>query len=267
MIDKLSLTIYRVPDYEYLNIHGDLSTDEHRRRLYRDIYKLGEAVLFCYPHKYSDPVNARIPYAKVDINPKHFTCYEHMEGYLFYLFGYDGVRSEEFNISRIDIAVDIENFPMDHILSILHVKGIRSESFNFYKGTIYAGSDPKVRIYDKKKEIIWQLKRGREITDYERSLLNSDCDWTRFEIQIRNVKKTLKDICDDPVGLVSYFDKLEIFGFHVDETSGVLQYLYRFINRKYRRELEDLKNTDLLDKIKNRYIEQVTDWFASKEPF
>jgi len=45
-----------------------------------------------------------------------------MESYLSSIFEFDGnerIRAEDFNVSRIDIAVDIEDFPVDIILSIM----------------------------------------------------------------------------------------------------------------------------------------------------
>jgi hypothetical protein len=98
-------------------------------------------------------------------------------------------------------------------------------------------------------------------------LLNSENYVTRFEIQIRNIKKSLKDLCQDPISLISYFDRLELFDFNGDEVSGVLQLLYKCGNRKFQKELQKFKNTDLLGKIKDKYVEQVTEWFAYEEPF
>ena len=67
----------------------------------------------------------------------------------------------------------------------LNIKKIRSDSFNIFKGTIYGGSDPKIRIYDKVKEIKSRLRKNEKITEYEKGLLESGKSWTRFEIQKR----------------------------------------------------------------------------------
>lgn len=268
MIDKLSLTTFIEPDKEYLEYHADITIDEHRANIFKYIGKLDKAVILYCPHKYSDSTNAKIPFTKVDLNPKYFECYDHMESYLFAIFDRPDLSPEDFNVSRLDIAVDLENFPIDRLLSMLRIKRIRSDSLSFYKGTIYAGSDPKIRIYEKIKEIKSRLKKGYGITDYEKDLLESGNSYTRFEIQIRNVKKTLKEVVDDPFIFASYFDRLEIFNIQNSEDSGVLQFLYKFINRKFRKELEEYKNNGVVEKIKKGYIDSVTRWFNPEiDPF
>ncbi|MBI4822820.1 MAG: hypothetical protein HY805_01125 [Nitrospirae bacterium] len=160
MLDKLSLTIQRVPDYEYLRIHGDLTVDEYRTQIYKDMYMLEKAVVLCRPHKFSEETNMTIPYTKVDLNPKNFGCYEYMESYLRIIFDAPDLMPSEFNVSRIDLAVDTEDFPIQHVLAVIRVNKIRSDTFSFYKGTLYAGSNPKIRIYEKVKEIKARLKKG-----------------------------------------------------------------------------------------------------------
>jgi hypothetical protein len=268
MIDKLSLTTFIEPAKEYLELHGNITIDENRVNIFKYLAKLDKAVILYCPHKYSDNTNANIPFTKVDLNPKYFECYDHMEAYLFAIFDRPDLSPEDFNVSRIDIAVDLQNFPIDRLLSMLRIKKIRSDSLSFYKGTIYAGSDPKIRIYEKTKEIKSRLKKGYKITDYEKKLLASGNSYTRFEIQIRNVKKTLKEIKDDPASLASYFDRLEIFDLQKSDDIGVLQILYKYINRKFRKELEKYKNSGVVEEIKKQYIDSVTSFFNSdKEPF
>ena len=86
MIDKLSLTVNVAPDRDYLETHGEVSEDKHRTKLYKFMYKFEKALVFCYPHKYNEVINARIAFTKVDINPKYFECYEDMEAYLYAIF-------------------------------------------------------------------------------------------------------------------------------------------------------------------------------------
>jgi hypothetical protein len=50
--------------------------------------------------------------------------------------------------------------------------------------------------------------------------------------------------------------------------SGILQILYKYINRKFRNELEVHRDRDLETLIKGKYAEGVMDWFNdAKEPF
>ena len=177
------------------------------------------------------------------------------------------MTSNSFNISRVDIAVDIEDLNVSTVLGILNIRRIRNDTLNIYKGTIYAGSNPKIRIYDKPKEIKSKIKKGLAITDYEKGLLATGKDHTRFELQIKSPKMTLQDLKDNPFQLVSYFDRLEFIKLEANETSGVLQFLHRLINRRYRKQIEQLKDNSILEKIKTKFIENVTAWFAEKEPF
>ncbi len=267
MIDKLSLTTFIVPDLDYLKSHARVTIDESKMRLYKFLYELKRVTIFCYPHRFTESTNARIPFTKIDINPKNFFCFAELQADLKTLFKGSDLELDNFNVSRIDIAADIDTITVEKLLSVMNVKHIRSESFQVYKGTIYAGTDPKVRIYDKVKEIRYRKKKGHTITEYENGLLESGKKWTRFEIQIRGVKKNLREIADDPLSLASYFDRLEIIKTNGDDTHGIMQFIYRFINRKFRKEIESLRDHDLIEQLKDAFQSNVTAWFAEKEPF
>ena len=268
MIDKLSLTTAQIPDLDYLEAHSSVKrVDEHRMKLYKYVYELEKATVFCMPHKFADNTNARIPFTKIDINPKKFVCLSEFETYLKTLFNDPDLNFEIFNISRIDIAADTDIITVNALLSVMNVKHIRSESFQVYKGTIYAGTDPKIRIYDKVAEIKHRKKKGYEITEYEKGLLDSGKNWTRFEIQLRGVKRNLREVVDDPFSFASYFDRLEIIKNNGEETHGIMQFLYRFVNRKFRKEIEALKNNELVEQLKDIYQSSVTEWIGEKEPF
>lgn len=268
MIDKLSLTTSEVPDLDFLESHTNVKrVDEHRMKLYKYVYEVERATVFCMPHKFAENTNARIPFTKIDINPKNFVGLSEFEAYLTTLFNDPELNFEIFNVSRIDIAADTDVITVNALLSVMNVKHIRSESFQVYKGTIYAGTDPKIRIYDKVAEIKHRKKKGYEITEYEKGLLDSGKNWTRFEIQIRGVKKNLREVLDDPFSFASYFDRLEIIKNNGEETHGIMQFLYRFINRKFRKEIEELKDRDLIGGLKDIYKSSVTEWNREKEPF
>lgn len=270
MIDKLSLTIPVVPDVEYLMNHGDIREDQTRNHIYKNMCRLDRALVLYLPHKFSDSRNAKIPFTKIELNPKHFECYDYMEPYLFAIFGDSVVSPADFNMTRVDIAVDVEGFPIDVLLSVMKIQRIRTDSLSFYKGTIYAGSDPKIRIYDKTKHLRDLIKEGKEeeFTDYERQMVASGKQYTRFEVQIRKGKKTLRELIDDPVSLASYFDRLEFFDFKDQEAVGVLQIVMKYVNRKFRKELERYRNHELSKDIKERYAASIKEWFRpGEEPF
>jgi hypothetical protein len=186
-----------------LESHGEVTEDASRMHIYKFICRLERAVVFYYPHKFSEGRNAKIPFTNIDINPKYFECYNSMLAYIDSIFG-SGISPEDCNVSRLDIAVDVDGFPMDVLLSIMRIRNIRTDSLSFYKGTIHVGSNPKIRIYDKVKEIKEQSEHAG-ITEYERGLLESGKNHTRFEVQIRNTKKTLEEVADDPLSFASYF--------------------------------------------------------------
>lgn len=266
MIDKLSLTIYRQPDIGFLESQGTI-TEAQRDKIYKNMCVLDRGVVLYRPHKFSEEVNLAIPYTKIDMNPKYFECSTEYLRHLFLIFGCGDLDLDSFDISKIDIAADIEDLTIKSILATVNIKRIRADNFNIYRGTIYGGSNPKIRIYDKTKEIKARLRKGQAITPYERYLLESGKTWIRFEIQIGNVKMTLQDLVNDPASLASYFDRLEFLSIDGNEPASVMQYLYRLIPRKYRNEMEHLKDNALVEKIKSTYISDVLKWFQYREPF
>ncbi len=228
---------------------------------------LDRANISFVPHKFKEFTNMNIPSTRIDINPKYFECFNDMFVYLRLIFGGIDMKLEEFNITRADIAADIEDFPIKRLLCRLHVQKINSDSLSFYKGTIYAGSDPKIRIYDKTKQLKALKAKKYDITEYEEKLLESGKRYTRFEVQKRHLKKTLKEFSEDPLCLLYYFDRLDIFNFEENFNSGVMQYFYRLIPRKTRNELDKYKNGDIVEEIKKQCAASIQEWFIDKEPF
>ncbi len=79
--------------------------------------------------------------------------------------------------------------------------------------------------------------------------------------------KTLKAISDDPAIFASYYDRLEFFDFKESGDCGVLQIIYKYINRRFRDELEKYKNHSIVAEIKEKYVNEVKEWVEHKEPF
>lgn len=272
MIDYLSLSIFKVPDYEYLSLHGDLCEDKNRRFIYKEMYCLDKNVnLFCRPHKFGDETNYGIPYSMVVINPKHFESFNSLWMFLCLIFNSPDLMPDMFNVTRVDVAADIRGLAIESLLPVLRVKRILSGNFSIHKGsTIYAGSNPKVRIYDKVKEIKYRLKEGGDITDYEKELLMSGDVFTRFEIEARPVRTNLKALLDlnNKKALVSYFDRLEVFNYPGNEESGVMQFMYKHLKAKALKKLEEYKDRSLLDEVKNQFLVSLNNWLKpAEEPF
>lgn len=279
-IDKLSLTTYEMPQRDYLKMFWDIREDKNRTNLYKYFCKMDYAEVMWRPHKFSDETNMRIPYSKVDINPKYFDNFRFLCDYLMNIFAKE-VDLNALGISRIDLTSDVENLPMDVVYSRLHVPGFYRDSLSIFKGTVYIGTNPKIRIYDKTKEIKARLKRingsknwldGKHtpvITEQEKRIIESGRQVTRFEIQLRGYKGNLKDFVNNPVSLVSNFDRVRLYNFEDDEKIsamvGGLQFLMTKINRKLRRDLDRFRAHELETLVKNNYIDSVKEWFEKEK--
>ena len=101
----------------------------------------------------------------------------------------------------------------------------------------------------------------------EKTLLESFKDLTRFEVAISRPKINLKQLKENPIGLVSYFDRLNFIELSCSNPCGVMQIMYKQVNRKFRKQLEALRDVKLLEKIKETYLSDVIQWFTEKEPF
>lgn len=267
-IDKLSLTTHEKVEVNYLKDYWRVTEDTKRIRIYKYFCEMDYAQVMWNPHKYSEETNRKIPYSKIDINPKYFDCYQFLCDYVnAILHGNQELGS--LNVSRIDITSDIENLPMDVVYSRLHVPGFHRDSLKLYKGTIYIGSNPKIRIYDKTREILYRQRKGWNITEWEKNIVASGKQITRFEIQLSKYNGCLKDVENDPVSLVSHFDRIRFYDFEdkekIGSMAGGLYFLMTKINRKLRTKLDDFRSQDLEMMMKGNYIESVQEWFQRKE--
>ena len=265
MIDYLGLTLQFPPDKDYMKYHGNVTEDPHRSHMYRYMCELDKARLLYYPHKFKDFTNARMPFTNLILNPKHFECYEEMKDYIFLIMNSPELSLEDINISRIDVAADIEGINVKAIIAMLHVKGIKA--FRIINDTIYAGKNPLVRVYNKLNEIRNRLKKKLKVAESEKRLLEYYSELTRFEIEIKRPKLNLKQLKDNPIKLASYFDRLNFIKMSCSNPCGVMQVMYKQVNRKFRKQIEALQDMNLLEKIKETYISDVIHWFDQEEPF
>jgi hypothetical protein len=265
MIDYLGLTLNFPPDKDYIEYHGKITEDSFRSHMYKFMCELDRARIFYYPHKFKDSTNAKKPFTNIALNPKYFDCYEEMEDYIFSIINDPALTLENINISRIDVAADIPDINVKAIVAMLHVKGIRN--FSIIGDTIYAGRNPKVRVYNKLNEIEYRIKKNLRVTEDEIKLLELHSDLTRFEVEMHRPKLNLKELKENPVRLAFYFDRLSFIQMSCSSPCGVMQIMYKQVNRKFRKQLEALQDMKLLEKIKETYISDVIQWFASEEPF
>jgi hypothetical protein len=266
MIDYLSLTTQFPPDKSYLDYYGKkITEDSWKAQMYKYMCELEKARVLYYPHKFKDSTNSRMPFTNIVLNPKYFECYQEMEDYIFSIINSSELNLEDINVSRIDVAADIEDVNVKAVIAMLHVKGIKA--FRIINDTIYAGKNPKVRIYNKLDEIRYRIKKGMKVLEGEKRLLESCKDLTRFEVAINRPKINLKQLKENPVCFASYFDRLSFIQMSCKNPCGVMQVMYKQVNRKFRKQLEALQDMDLLEKIKETYISDVVIWCAQEEPF
>ena len=225
MIDYLSLTLLIAPDNHYLETHGEITEDVYRSQMYRYMCVLDKARVLYYPHKFKDTANAKMPFTIIILNPKNFVSYQEMEDYIYLFIDNFILSLQSINISRIDIAADIDGINVKPIIAMLHVKGVRS--FRIIEDTIYAGKNPKTRVYNKLNEIRHRLKKGQKVSESEKGLLDAHKELTRFEVAISKPKINLQQLKDDPLRLVSYFDKLSFVKFGCSNPCGVMQAMYK----------------------------------------
>jgi len=265
MIDYLSLGLRLPPDNDYIEFYGRITEDAFRSQMYKYMCELDKArVLYC-PHKFKDYTNARMPFTNIILNPKYFDCYEEMEDYIFSIVNKPELSLEDINTTRVDIAADIEDVNVKAVIAMLHIRGIKA--FRIIEDSIYAGKNPKVRIYNKLAEIRYRIKKGMKVTENEKRLLECCKDLTRFEVSIYSPKMNLKQLKENPVRLASYFDRFKFIQVGCSNPCGVMQLMYKQVNRKFRKQMEALQDVELLKKIKETYISDVIQWFDSKEPF
>ena len=269
-IDMFNLTTYSSVDRRYLEEMAYIREDKLGRSLYQFYCQLDYGCVMWKPHKFGSETNDKIPFTKVDINPKYFNNFDIFYDSLVGLFCASEIISQDsFHVSRIDLKSDIENLPIDVVLSRLYAMGYRRDSVTIIKGsTIYIGSNPKIRIYDKTKEISARLKKGGDVSESEMEILKSGKQITRFEIQIRSYKGTLKDVAADPVSLASYFDRIHFYNFEDDgkiASIGGLQLLFSKILRKNRAVYDNFKDKDIKEQVRNNYITSVREWFEGKD--
>jgi hypothetical protein len=265
MIDYLSLTLHLPPDRDYMENYGEVTEDSFRSQMYKYMCELDKARILYYPHKFKESQNAKMPFTNIILNPKYFACYEEMEGLIVSIFNNPALNLEDINISRVDVAADIEAVNVKAIIAMLHVRGVKA--FRIIEDTIYAGKNPLVRVYNKLAEIKSRIKKQLKVTENEQRLVESCKDLTRFEIAIKRPKLSLKQLKENPVKLASYFDRLNFIQMSCANPCGVMQVMYKQVNRKFRKQMEVLQDMHLLETIKETYTKDVLLWFELKEPF
>ena len=268
-IGKLNLTTYLKPNVSLMREMGCLKRDNLKNEFYKYFCKLEFAEVFWEPHKFGPITNWGISYTKINIYPKYFNRFESLKDYLFDIFpNHIDIDLNQFKVSRIEVHSDIENFSLDVVLARLWVMGYRRESVSFYKGnTIYIGTNPKIRIFNKTQQLMHKVSKGKLLTEAEKNIFQSEKPITRFSIEIRNFNGNLQDIANDPKSLVSYFDRFKFYNFEDDELIpklGGLQILFSKVRREHRKSFEKFKDKELEALIKRNFLFSVKQWFKEE---
>ena len=267
-LDKLNLTVFEPPDSSLLDEIGIVREDPSRRNLYKYFVDLGHCQIMWHPHKFGPKINERIGYTKLDFSPKHFPSFSDLENSLRqYFYSGNGLPLSRFEVSRIDIKADIENLPIPLVLGRMFRKGLRDTSFNYFKGTIYMGYNPRTRIYDKTSEIKARQAKGRELLALEKEILESEKKLTRFEVMIKRPQFTLDRLAQEESTLIEYFDRIDFYDFEdaleITEGGG-LQMLLKNARREFRKNLEEFKSEEISQRIKNDFLAGFREWMRPK---
>jgi hypothetical protein len=247
-IGILNLTTQMKSNISHLIKKGWVKQDNQKLRLYKYFVKLDFAEIFWEPHKFNPLTNWGIPHTKVNIHSKHFDRFEVMKDYLFELFpNHIDIELNQFNVSRIEIHSDIDNFPLDTVLARLWVMGYRRESISFYKGnSIYIGTNPKIRIFNKSKQILNKVAKGKPLSKIEKTMLKGNGNITRFSMEIRNFGRSLED--DENINRL-----------------GGFQLLMSKVRREHRKTFERFKDRDLEKAIKQNFLSSIDSWFKEEK--
>lgn len=268
-IGILNLTTQLKPNIPLFKKKGLVKQDNRKQRLYKYFVKLGFAEIFWEPHKFGRLTNWGIPFTKINIHPKHFYRFYLLKEYLLNLFPNSNENElDQFNISRIEIHSDIEILPLDIVLARLWVMGYRRESVSFYKGnTIYIGTNPKIRIFNKTSQLLNKYIKKGNLTENEMNTMNGK-PITRFSIEIGNLKMNLMELENNSKELASYFDRFKFYNFEDDENinrMGGFQLLMSKIRREHRKSLEKYKDKELERLIKKNFNSSINEWFKKKK--
>lgn len=267
-IGNLNLTTSLKPKIPFLKKTGLAKQDNFKKRIYKNFCKLEFTQVFWEPHKFNPLTNLGIPYTKVDIHPKHFNRFYLLKEYLLNLFPNNEIELDQFNISRIEIHSDIETLPLDIVLARLWVMGFRRESVSFYKGnTIYIGTNPKIRIFNKTSQLLNKFAKKGNLTENEMNMMNGK-PLTRFSIEIGNLKMNLMELENNSKELASYFDRFRFYNFEDDKNinrMGGFQLLMSKIRREHRKSLEKYKDKKLERLIKKNFKSSINQWFKKEK--
>ncbi|MGP0628667.1 hypothetical protein ACTRW9_03075 [Nitrospina sp. 32_T5] len=268
-IGQITLTTDLKPNLFTIRSEARVKPDNLGIKFYKNFAQLEWAQVFWEPHKFGIFGNLAIPHTKINFNAQNFEGFYSFKEYLFPLIkGFAKPDLQEFHISRMEIHSDIEGLPLDTVLARLWVMGYRRESVSFYKGnSIYIGSNPKIRIFNKAQQIKTKALKGKRIPELEKAMLNSNKSITRFSIEIKNYKGTLQELANEPKELASYFDRFKFYNFEEIEPinrMGGFQILMSKIRREHRKSLEQFKDKDLEKLIRKNFLDSLLPWF--KEP-
>lgn len=127
------------------------------------------------------------------------------------------------------------------------------------------GVDPKIKIYDKTKEIRARQKKKADLTKWEEEILIDKKQITRIEVAVKRPGLNLEELVNDPASLVSYLERLEFFNLEDDRNIsavGGLQMIMRNTRREFRNALKEFTDGRLKKLIREDYLEGVKNWFS-----
>ena len=246
------------PDVDLIKQNYEI-IEKNRSMLYKYYCKMERCILFYYPHKFTESVNSKIGYSKVVLNPKFYSGISDIQETMETIFGvnYDFQKTK---VNKIELACDTPDIDMSIILSIMTVRNSNYERFSIYKGTIYNGENPRLKIYDKNKEILFRKGKGLPVTEQEEKMLASGLNYTRFEISIKNFSWSMKELKKDYSELVYIFDRIQFF-----DITGytLLQSAISNFSRPAKEKIKSLENNKLFFDAKENFKNDCEIFFSN----
>jgi hypothetical protein len=268
MIDTLVVTTDEKIDPVNLcgeKVSQSWSGETMRKKIYRFSVAWEHFFVSYEPHKFGECRNNRIGYTRVDTHPGEFESYVELLSELCVLFGCDVKRVLSMKVTRVDICADVVGLSVSDVQRMFCID--RVHSYNVYKGTIYAGSDPKYRIYDKRAEIRSREQMGKNLSVYDKRILQEKI-CTRFEIQV-------KKGCECSLGtlpvaldkLLNNFNNLNVYNYPDIEKSPFFQTLYSGYPRKFRERLSEFWSGRFVEDLKARCKSGISAWLSGSEEY
>jgi hypothetical protein len=269
VLDNLTLTSKYMINTDIVKSAGNWYIKDSSESLSCDFYRYmadnGLMKLFWYPDRFGPETTAAIAQSRIHFNPKRFVSFEDAYFVINRLFS-PSIAMSSLSVSGVDCCADFPGIDVGSVINRLRVAGMRQDSYRYeFNSTIYVGSRggrTSWKIYDKKKEILFRQKKGKELSPYDLAVLATPGFVCRFEVTLRQLKITLNNLHSFLPILANEFDNLQLFGEH--GAPWALSYLWPMLSRSNRDKLLNEHLLPINSVLKDKFLEGAYAWL---QPF